>query len=271
MLLLLLSQIICINRRSLHVQCCSFGFVPRRFCFDVRCKSLNVILIGSVIIASVLYVQGTRSEVIRVISILYVLTSNNTTHKIENKRKARPENKKLTRPTLPSFILAKCTIPPHPFWILTHDSYEWQLTLTTKGDFYKWWLQHVHCRDGGPFIRYYSHPSFYLSKFKFNIEDDWMNQSMISLYYFPSSFYSSFVVVHYSRAAQGKWNYNQSPISMTIISTRSTKNSFLATTSYIMPRIVLFLFFFIPAVVIQHDLLIRWLLVYNNKDVVIWK
>ena len=35
----------------------------------------------------------------------------------------------------------------------------------------------------------------------------------------------------------------------------NTKNSFLATTSYIMPRIVL-LFFFIPAVVI-HDLLIR--------------
>ena len=180
MLLLLLSQI-CINRRSLHVQCCSFGFVPRRFCFDVRCKSLNVILIGSVIIASVLYVQGTRSEVIRVISILYVLTSNNTTHKIENKRKARPENKKLTRPTLPSFILAKCTIPPHPFWILTHDSYEWQLTLTTKGDFYKWWLRHVQSRDGGhSFATTLTLPSIYPSSSSTSKTIEWINQWSLS-------------------------------------------------------------------------------------------
>ena len=212
MLLLLLSQI-CINRRSLHVQCCSFGFVPRRFCFDVRCKSLNVILIGSVIIASVLYVQGTRSEVIRVISILYVLTSNNTTHKIENKRKARPENKKLTRPTLPSLILAKCTIPPHPFWILTDDSYEWQLTLTTKGDFYKWWLRHVQSRDGGhSFATTLTLPSIQQVQVQHRRRK---NQSMISLYYFPSSFYSSFVV-HYSRvrnnigtSSWGKRNENK--------------------------------------------------------------
>ena len=58
----------------------------------------------------------------------------------------------------------------------------------------------MHCRDGGPFIRYYSHPSsFYLSKFNIE-EDEWINadQLIISLYYFPSSFYSSFVV-HYSQ------------------------------------------------------------------------
>ena len=161
---------------------CSMLFVWfRSACFDVRCKSLNVILIGSVIIASVLYVQGTRSEVIRVISILYVLTSNNTTHKIENKRKARPENKKLTRPTLPSFILAKCTIPPHPFWILTHDSYEWQLTLTTKGDFYKWWLRHVQSRDGGhSFATTLTLPSIYPSSSSTSKTIEWINQWSLS-------------------------------------------------------------------------------------------
>ena len=47
-------------------------------------------------------------------------------------------NNKRALTLLQSFILAKCTIPPYPFWILTHDSYQECRLLQMM-------TYHVHC------------------------------------------------------------------------------------------------------------------------------
>ena len=84
-------------------------------------NSLNyVILIGSVV--SVQYVQH-FNKVVSVLYEQYTYKYPSKNIKIKAPWKSNINNKRALT-LLQSFILAKCTIPPYPFWILTHDSYQ---------------------------------------------------------------------------------------------------------------------------------------------------
>ena len=86
-------------------------------------NSLNyVILIGSVV--SVQYVPVQHfNKVVSVLYEQYTYKYPSKNIKIKAPWKSNINNKRALT-LLQSFILAKCTIPPYPFWILTHDSYQ---------------------------------------------------------------------------------------------------------------------------------------------------
>ena len=105
------------NACRLLLACC-------RLLCDVKREngnSLNyVILIGSVV--SVQYVQH-FNKVVSVLYEQYTYKYPSKNIKIKAPWKSNINNKRALT-LLQSFILAKCTIPPYPFWILTHDSYQ---------------------------------------------------------------------------------------------------------------------------------------------------
>ena len=146
-------------------------------------NSLNyVILIGSVV--SVQYVQ--HFKVVSVLYEQYTYKYPSKNIKIKAPWKSNINNKRALT-LLQSFILAKCTIPPYPFWILTHDSYQEcrLLQMMTYTCTASWMNESITLRYGWGTVQHGSRLTRSLSTLPLltriiSLLVEWMNESIES-------------------------------------------------------------------------------------------